>query len=69
MATRKYSISLGQSQDQVVEAVGGATTGTLDVTVDFGAALGGCKSVSKDDFDRMMIQIAAYVQAHIWPPA
>lgn len=74
MATRRFKISAGETEFQVVEEVGAATNSdTVELTVDLAATAvnttGGTRAISKAE----VLAALNYLEAHIvkinWPPA
>lgn len=63
MATRKFTINNGQDQDDVVEGVGSATTGNVQITIDL--AIG----MSRDEVLIAIDKIKDQINEGIWPPA
>jgi hypothetical protein len=69
MATRRYSLSAGNTQKDVIEAVGAAVvSGGVELTIDFGAA---SLSTQEGKTRALLLieQIQYYIMARGWPPA
>lgn len=68
MATRRWSIGIGDNQTQITEAVGSATASkAIEVTVDFAVVtdvVGGKMAVVESLQD-----ITNYILQGTWPPA
>lgn len=77
MATRRYSISPGQTEFQVLEAVGAATvSGTVEVTVDLANTIIkdanttlGTRSITREEVLIALEQIRNHVISKNWTPA
>ena len=63
MATRLYGISRGEVQDQITEAVGLATTDSMELTVDLAAGL------TREDVVVLLDRLSRYILEHDFPPA
>ena len=63
MATRLYGISRGESQDQITEAVGAATTDNVELTIDLAAGL------TREDVVLLLDRLSRYILEHDFPPA
>ena len=63
MATRLYGISRGEGQDQITEAVGLATTDSMELTVDLAAGL------TREDVVLLLDRLSRYILEHDFPPA
>jgi hypothetical protein len=74
MATRRYSLGTGQTEFQVVEAVGAAVvTANVEVTVDLSAASvgegAGTRAILKEEVLLQLEQIKNHILTGNWPPA
>lgn len=63
MATRLYGISRGESQEQIAEAVGAATTDDLELTIDLAAGM------TREEVVVLLDRITRYIIEHDFPPA
>ena len=63
MATRLYGISRGESQDQITETVGAATTDNVELTIDLAAGL------TREDVVLLLDRLSRYILEHDFPPA
>lgn len=64
MATRRYGISRGETEFQITEGVGAATSSdNVEVTVDLAVSL------SKEDVLLALDKIYAHIVKGNWPPA
>lgn len=62
MATRRYGISRGGSQESIAEAVGSATTDDLELTVDLAAGL------TREDVLLLVDRLSRHILEHDFPP-
>lgn len=74
MATRRYKISPGETEFQVVEEVGAATNSdVIEVTVDLANTLVnegiGTRTVTKSEVLIALDQIKNHILKGNWPPA
>lgn len=74
MATRLYSMVPGGTLEQVIEAVGAATSATaIEVTVDLSASIvsdqGATRSVTKNEVLLALGIAAQYITRSNWTPA
>jgi hypothetical protein len=73
MATRLYSIGPNERVEDIVEAVGSATTTkSIELTVDLGAikAAGNpSTSIYRDEVLHALMELHDYIQKSNWPPA
>jgi hypothetical protein len=68
MATRRYGISKGETEFQITEAVGAATSAdNVEVTVDFDAPAG--KTITKAEVLSALDMIKNHITKGNWPPA
>ena len=66
MATRRYGLSKGETEFQVTEAVGSATSSdSIELTVDFDAAA----KPDKKDVLQALDMLKNYILKGNWPPA
>ncbi len=63
MATRKYGLSRGETEFNVTEGVGAATTDGVEVTVDLAVSLTKAEVLEKLD------EIKNHITKGNWPPA
>lgn len=64
MATRRYGISKGETEDAIVEAVGAAVAAdSIELTIDLAA------NYEKADVIIKLQELANYILEHNWPPA
>lgn len=69
MATRRYSIEVGQNEYQVTEAVGAATvTNSMEVTIDL-AVVTAASDRGKQAVLMALQDISNYILRGNWPPA
>jgi hypothetical protein len=69
MATRRYSIELGQNEYQVTEAVGAATvTNSMEFTVDL-AVVTAASDRGKQAVVAALQDLTNYILRGNWPPA
>ncbi len=68
MATRRYSIGIGDNQTQITEAVGAATaTKEIELTVDFAVVTAG--NGGKMAVIESLNDLQNYILQGAWPPA
>lgn len=63
MATRLYGISRGESQEQISETVGAATTDDMELTIDLAAGM------TREEVVVLLDRITRYILEHDFPPA
>lgn len=65
MATRKYTLGLGKSREQVVEATGSVIAGApaIEVNIDFDAKM------TQSDVIKALDQVGQHIISTKWPPA
>ena len=63
MATRLYGISRGESQEQISEIVGAATTDDIELTIDLAAGM------TREEVVMLLDRITRYILEHDFPPA
>lgn len=69
MATRRYSLSAGETEFQVLEEVGAAAAAeAVELTVDF-AATGFTKPEGKEKVLLALDMFKAHILKGYWPPA
>ena len=71
MATRRYSVGIGQGKESVTEAAGLAVvTANVELTIDFGATIGGVAgSMRREDALLAVDRLRQYILGANWPPA
>ena len=74
MATRRYKISPGKTEFNVVEEVGAATNSdTFEFTVDLATTIvtdnGSTRGAAKQEVLLGLEQISNWIVTHNWPPA
>ena len=74
MATRRYKISPGKTEFQIVEEVGAATNSdTVELTVDLATTAvndkGTTRTISKQEVLLALDQFRNWIVTHNWPPA
>lgn len=74
MATRRYKVSVGETEFKVVDEVGAANNSdTFEFTVDLAASInddkGGTRKPTKEEVLLALEQIENYIVSHQWPPA
>ena len=75
MATRLFSIPVGGTVEQVVQAVGSATvTDPIELTVDLSTAIvtegvGGTRAIKCEEVILALENMAQYILKQNWPPA
>lgn len=74
MATRRYKISVGETEFQVVEEVGAAVNSdTVELTVDLATTAvtdnGSTRAITKNEVLIALEQLENYILSHNWPPA
>lgn len=62
MATRRYGISRGESQDAIVEAVGAATVDDIELTIDLAAGM------TREDVLLLVDRLSRYILENDFPP-
>jgi hypothetical protein len=68
MATRRYGISKGETEFQITEAVGAATSAdNVEVTVDFDAPAS--QKITKAEVLSALDMIKNHITKGNWPPA
>ena len=63
MATRLYGISRGESQEQIAETAGAATTDDLELTIDLAVGM------TREEVVVLLDRITRYILEHDFPPA
>lgn len=74
MATRRFGASPSYTLEQVVEAVGAATSAnTVELTVDLATSVvtdnGATRTISKNEVLLILNLFEQYITRVIWPPA
>jgi hypothetical protein len=74
MATRRYKISVGETEFEIVEEVGAATNSdTIELTVDLATTAvnvgSSTRAVLKEEVLRALDMIKNHILTRNWPPA
>jgi uncharacterized protein YqgV (UPF0045/DUF77 family) len=70
MATQVFRVNPGENEYNVTQAVGGATTKMVELTVDLNlTGVGGTRQITRDEVLEAIEEIEGAIMRSPWPPA